>query len=359
MNAASRADPAQILENGSTNSPQSLRMPQLPALDGLRAAAILIVMISHTGLGRIVPGGFGVTIFFFLSGYLITTLLRLEALRTGRIDLKHFYLKRTIRIFPPMYLTIAVVAGLTLAGLLGRTVAAPGVIADLAFLTNYAPQLGLEGGVAIPLWSLDVEEHFYILFSTLFALAFARMASGRAAAICVALAIAILAVRIGIVASGGGLENIFYWSHTRLDSILWGCVLALWQNPAVDGDAWRPRWWHFALALAVLGICLVVRDPVFRETVRYTLQGGALFVVFSFALQEPVMNRLLGNAPLRIVALLSYTLYLAHMPAIALAEHVGLPAPALAGIALAFGYAWLMYVTVERPLARWRRRASP
>lgn len=330
-------------------------LAKMPALDGMRAIAILVVMLSHTALGKVVPGGFGVTIFFFLSGFLITTLLRKENAQTGSVSLRNFYFKRTLRIFPPMYITIAAVAALTASGLLDRQLTAGGVAADLAFLTNYAPQIGVSGGVAIPLWSLDVEEHFYILFSALFAFVLCRMPARRAAAICAALASAILAIRLVTVFGMGEIENVFYWSHTRIDSILWGSVLALWQNPAMERGAWRPKIAHVALALVVLALCLAVRAPEFRETMRYSLQGAALFVIFSFVLHDRgVLARLLGSAPLRLVALLSYTLYLAHMPAIAIAEQWHLPLPALSGIALAFGYAALMYVAVEHPIARWR-----
>lgn len=323
----------------------------MPALDGLRATAILIVMLSHAGLGKMIPGGFGVTIFFFLSGYLITTLLRIEAIKTGRVSLKAFYYKRTLRIMPPMFLTIAFVAMLSLYGFTGRAVTTAGVASDFAFLTNYAPQLGLHGGVGIPLWSLDVEEHYYILFSTLFAVAFARMDGNRAAVVCLALTAVPLLFRIGMALSGDDLSNVFYWTHTRLDSILWGSVLAFWQNPAIDRDAWKPKLWHFAAALFALAVCLVIRSEVFRETIRYTIQGAALLVIFSFLLQDrSIMARVLGSSPLRWIALISYTLYLAHMPALAIAEHLGWPAPVITGFLVAFLYAIVMRIIVERPL---------
>lgn len=76
-------------------------MTRLPALDGLRASAILIVMVSHAGLGQIVPGGLGVTIFFFLSGYLITTLMVTEWQTTNRLDFGGFYLRRAVRNIAP------------------------------------------------------------------------------------------------------------------------------------------------------------------------------------------------------------------------------------------------------------------
>src|SRR6202041_2220878 len=66
----------------------------IPSLDGLRAVSFFMVFAAHAGLDRMVPGGFGVTVFFFLSGYLITTLLRVEADGSGHVSLKHFYLRR-------------------------------------------------------------------------------------------------------------------------------------------------------------------------------------------------------------------------------------------------------------------------
>ena len=79
----------------------------IPSLDGLRAVAFLLVFVAHSGLDNVVPGGFGVTVFFFLSGYLITTILRIEAQKTGTISLGKFYLRRAFRILPPLYVTLA------------------------------------------------------------------------------------------------------------------------------------------------------------------------------------------------------------------------------------------------------------
>ena len=335
-------------------------MPHLPMLDGLRALAILIVMAAHTRLTALIPGGFGVTIFFFLSGYLITSLLRIEAAAHGLIDLRDFYWRRAVRIFPPLYITMALLLFAIATGLLPVRVTMPSFLVDALFLTNYAPSLGVEQGLPIPFWSLDVEEHFYLLFSTVFAAIFVRMPARRAALWCLAACGVVLALRIVNVAVLSDFWNNYYWSHTRLDSILFGCCLALWNNPALDRAPWRPRAVHVALALGVLLACLQIRDVVFRETIRYSLQGAALFVVFSAALHDrgPVA-RALSWLPLRIVALLSYTLYLVHMPMTMLVEQgLGVKYPfALHTIALAlsFSYAGAMYLLVEQPLAHWRR----
>ena len=74
-------------------APIPKQMPYLPQLDGVRAVAILIVFVAHCGYGHLVPGGFGVTVFFFLSGYLITTLLRIERANAGSVSLQAFYLR--------------------------------------------------------------------------------------------------------------------------------------------------------------------------------------------------------------------------------------------------------------------------
>ncbi len=78
----------------------------IPSLDGIRALAATIVFASHAGNQDVIPGLFGVTVFFFLSGYLITTLLRTEFEKHGRISLRNFYLRRAFRIFPPMYIVL-------------------------------------------------------------------------------------------------------------------------------------------------------------------------------------------------------------------------------------------------------------
>src|ERR1700733_14513831 len=82
----------------------------LPSLDGIRAVSFLLVFAAHAGLGDVIPGGFGVTVFFFLSGYLITTLLRIEHDATGTVSLRQFYLRRALRILPPFYLVLALAA---------------------------------------------------------------------------------------------------------------------------------------------------------------------------------------------------------------------------------------------------------
>lgn len=355
---ASRRGSQSLVKIGFTGGYMSggqTKWAYVPQLDGLRAAAILIVMISHAGVA-IVPGGFGVTIFFFLSGYLITSLLRLEAQETGRVDLAAFYLRRTARIMPAMFAAISLAAVLQIAGLVPYKLTQSGLAADYLFLTNYASSLGVRPAVGIPLWSLDVEEHFYIGFSAVFALVFARRDPQRAAAICAAACLAVLAIRVTHMKAGANAQMVYYWSHTRVDSILFGCILALWQNPMIDRDAYRPGPIALLCAAGLLTAGFVVRDEFFRETLRYSIQGVGLFIVFSWVLQlhERCMPWF-SLPPIKWVALLSYSLYLIHYPLLELAEAQGLQPAWLWGYLLAFGWAYLSYKVIESPAQNWRK----
>ena len=110
----------------------------IPGLDGIRAIAFALVYLGHSGFEKFVGrGGIGVTIFFFLSGYLITTLLRLEADSSGTISISQFYLRRTFRIFPPMYVTVAVWVALATAGIFVGTVYWQSIVVASLYLANY------------------------------------------------------------------------------------------------------------------------------------------------------------------------------------------------------------------------------
>ena len=109
----------------------------IPSLDGLRAASFFIVFAAHAGLDAVVPGAFGVTVFFFLSGYLITTLMRVEAAETGRVSLANFYLRRALRILPPFYIVLLAATALAAAGLVGGDLQPMAVASQVLHFSNY------------------------------------------------------------------------------------------------------------------------------------------------------------------------------------------------------------------------------
>jgi peptidoglycan/LPS O-acetylase OafA/YrhL len=345
------------------SSEPSLSFRHVPQLDGIRAVAVLIVMVSHAGLGKLIPGGFGVTIFFFLSGYLITSLLRVEVACSSRVDFMAFYIRRTLRIMPPLYVTLVILTAMYLAGVFPDSVRGNAIPWDYLFLSNYSHFWGQEGGLPVPLWSLAVEEHFYLLFPAAFALYMARGKFRGAALACAVACLVILAMRFTTPFWFGDVERNYYWSHTRMDSILFGCILALWNNPLLDEDAWKPKLSHVLIALAVLAATFVIAASTFRFIIRYSLQGAALFVLFSYVLSERsvLLNKVLTWPPVIWVGLVSYSLYLCHFAIFkTLEEHSSLDAVTIgvSGMLLAFGYGYLVRKFVEVPILNWRRKRA-
>jgi len=338
----------------------------IPALDGIRAVAFLIVFVAHSMPYRDLPGGFGVTVFFFLSGYLITTLLRAEAQQKNSIDLRNFYVRRALRIFPPCYVTVLIVTVLAGAGFIYNTESYRSLFAAFLYFSNYWNILGfgnLIAGMGV-LWSLAVEEHYYLLFPALYAW-FAKGVKSRRfqAAVLITLCIAALGWRCcRVFYFHSPWESIYEGTDTRFDSILWGCVLAVIANPRLgDQVDWLKKRANL-LALAGAGLLVftfALRNPVFRETIRYTLQAIALAPIFFLvSLQKNFLTQCLEWRVLRWLGQLSYTMYLVHHTLFHHFYHYYRPSLSLALIILATTvlYAQAMRTFVELPLQRTRAR---
>jgi peptidoglycan/LPS O-acetylase OafA/YrhL len=346
----------------------------IPSLDGLRAASVGLVFAAHAGLQERVPGNFGVTVFFFLSGYLITTLLRIEHERTGSISLRGFYLRRTLRIFPPFYVVLLAATVLTLVGALpGPHLRPDALLAQAAYLTNYyiighGWWDGRAPGTWI-FWSLSVEEHFYLGFPLLYLLMLRFVPSrSRQALVLATLCAAVLAWRIILVlALGSSRDRTYIASDTRIDSILFGCILGVFANPLLDRTSVGKRTWTFVLlplALAGLLVSFAIRLPQFQETVRYSLQGLCLFPVFIAAVRYPdwFFFRILNLGWVKFIGVLSYSIYLVH-PAVlwgvvSWAPRLPGAVQAMLGLALTLLIALAIYTAIEKPAARLRRRLS-
>lgn len=340
-----------------------VRIKTIASLDGIRALAVVLVFLSHAL--PFFPGMLGVTVFFFLSGYLITTILRVEMERTGRLDLVSFYLKRALRIFPPLYAAILFGLLLCAAGLIayaGET----GLASNALFFTNYLMIWSDNDHLLIPgldvLWSLAVEEHFYMIFPLLY-IAIAPMPARRQFAILTSLCVAFLLWRIVLNAGmDATILRTRLSSDTRMDSILFGCIMALFANP-VMGDPLSDRIrahlrWAVPVSLAVLLFGAVWHDTMFRETIRYSLDGIALFACFTWAItaEGSWVHRLLNSGPMRFMGRISYEFYLIHHLIIFAVRGFGPPIAVdvtlsfLLSIVAATG----LYYLLDRPLARYR-----
>lgn len=340
----------------------------IPSLDGIRAIAVALVVFAHSGLESRVPGGLGVTIFFVLSGYLITTLMRIEHGRIGAIDYRNFYLRRLLRLMPPLLIVVAVTFVLARLGVIDGEYTLGGLFSTLFYFGNYYVLAhdyeGIPQGMGV-VWSLAVEEHFYIFYPFLAAFLLRRTRAATATLVLALLCVAVLAWRYWLALRGISGEYINVATDTRIDAILIGCGLALWRNPWLDRQRVQAQpydWLLAAACVAVLAASLLYRDEFFRQTLRYSLQGlaiaGLLYLSVLRARQAPF--RWLSSRPLVYLGGISYTVYLSHHVILyALAKHWpqwNTFTSLLVTLLLTLGVAELMRRAVEQPAARLRKR---
>jgi peptidoglycan/LPS O-acetylase OafA/YrhL len=294
---------------------------QIPSLDGFRAFAILVVVVAHSGYALVVPGGLGVTVFFFLSGFLITTLLLREFDAVGTINIRQFYVRRFLRLGPPLLITLAVAYGLYFAGFLPGKATWTGFLAQLFYFSNYHIVL-FDGGKQIPfgtdvLWSLAVEEHFYLAFPLLLLFLLMNLSRRSILVALVALCILTLVWRYHLAAGEQGeFLRTYYGTDTRIDSILYGCILALITHPLQLNEA-PNRFVGYAgigAGAILLLFSVVYRDPEFRNIFRYSVQGLALMPIFYFAitLKGSLVHKILNLAFVKRIGVYSYAIYLCH-----------------------------------------------
>ncbi len=343
----------------------------IPSLDGIRAISFFIVFVAHAGFGEIVPGGFGVTVFFVLSGFLITTLLRMEFAKHGDIRLGSFYLRRVFRILPPLYIALLLGAVLAHFDTIRPGVPFLGTLMQCLQVSNYH-QIFTRVPVILPgsgvLWSLAVEEHFYLIFPIAYLWMCRRLPVRRQVVLLLGLCVAALAWRYTLrYAFHANALRTFMATDTRFDSILLGSIFAIIANPTLH-DPLSSRIiqrmkWMLPLAFALLIFTLVFRNDNFRETLRYTLQGMALVPIFIAAIhyQKSPVVRFLNLPVVRFLGVLSYVLYLCHfMILIRVGEsiHVNIYLQTIISLAFALVFATAVHYGVERPLGRIRKKLS-
>ena len=335
-----------------------------PEIDGLRAVAIVPVVLYHAGLSWVSGGFVGVDVFFVISGYLITSIILAER-RAGRFSLTNFYARRIRRIFPALFVMMAACYPIAFAvmGPKGMEEFAGSVIAATLFLANvfFYDVSGYFATAAEvkPLWhtwSLAVEEQFYLVFPALVLLTW-RLGARRQVAILAALAGLSLALAQWDIAQGKS-DRAFFMLQTRLWELMAGALAAFWLATP-RGQALRANGRLRHGALPGLGFILFAVVAYDRETRFPGLAAvppvlGAVLVVLC-ATPQSLAGRLLSLRPMVFVGLVSYSLYLWHVPLLVFArigtgrEDVALM---LGVCALAFGLAWLSWHHVERPIRR-------
>lgn len=333
----------------------------LRGLDGLRAIAACGVMISHAlkELGRFTGhaphhslelGRQGVTMFFTLSGFLITYLLLEERERTGRIDLAAFYLRRILRIWPLYFAVLAIAAVLH-----AQTT---GLVLFVFFLSNVGYVTGRYIPDTAPLWSIGIEEQFYALWPLV--VSRVRRLAPLLITVIIALPLARLVVHHAL-GPGRHLANDLLGTF-GYDAMALGALLALGYrraSPRLLRIA-RTPWPHLAFAALVALLAANQLGPlhVFLPPLVAFVTG--IFIVAQVASPHRLLN--LELPPLRFIGRISFGVYVYHMFVIALLAHVlaGTALPSFAIVALVcvvtIAIAALSFYLFERPFLRLKRR---
>lgn len=336
---------------------------RIPSLDGLRAISIGLVLVSHLAGTRNFPlsaaqgnfwalGEFGVVVFFVISGFLITGLLLDEVARTGGVDLSRFYLRRTLRIFPPYYAFLICLSVAAAAGAV--TLVSGDVFSAMTYTANYKLDRSWFVGHT---WSLSVEEQFYLLWPAV--LLFAR--TRRAILIAAGVVLAAPFIRVAewelLRQYGDGVGHRF---ETIADAIAIGCVLAGTRS-WLHRTAWYPRLLaspgFVVVPFAAVAGNLLHDHPLANFALGMSIAHVCIALCLDWAVtfHDGRIGRVLNARPLVFVGWLSYSLYLWQQPFLNRGSD-SLVAAFPQNILIVALLALLSYYLVERPSLALRRR---
>ena len=343
---------------------------RLPSLDGLRALSITSVLFLHLSGTRnflpykavepFNPGDLGVRTFFVISGFLITSLVLRELDTTGRISLKNFYARRVLRIFPAFYFYIAITTVVAL--FLHQTVDGSALLHALTYTVNYQSPQG--AWIVAHLWSLSVEEQFYLLWpATLFFI-------GKRRGLMVAAGVLLVVPCIRLA----------YWMmlpehhylilksfETSCDPLAAGCLLAGTRERIADRypvylRALRSRWFLWIVPLLILGCSMMFQRPRIHYLIAIPVENLLLAILIDRCVRFPntAAGRFLNLRPLAFIGVLSYSLYLWQQPfCVEWRNHdawwSGFPQNLAFGMAAALA----SYYLIERPFLKLKTRFGP
>jgi len=373
--------PSLIAMTRARTSTRPLAGVRFAGLDGLRAIAVALVVIYHLFPGA-VPGGFiGVDVFFVISGFLITALLITEWRGTGRIDIRVFWVRRARRLLPAVAVLVLVTASAALV-VGGDVLVDLGaqVFGALTFSFNW---VSLAAGSAYfaadtpglyrNLWSLSVEEQFYLVWPVLvIGLLMIRSTAVRGSLVAVA-GLASAAWMSVAAASGLDASRVYFGTDTHAFGLLFGASLAIFLSATKPFDIYvgetrfqsiTRRWSPLAGRVALVGILLLAAFPTNGSDAAFRgglAAAGLLTVVVIWAAATPrsSLGRQLDVLPLRSIGRRSYGIYLWHWPVYVLVSAAGGSVADAAGQALWLGFvslaltvvaAWASFRFVEEPI---------
>lgn len=341
-----------------------LNRTYFPALDGLRALAIALVVFHHISF-RAFPGGHaGVDLFFVLSGFLITSVMLREYNTAAKINFGAFYIRRTLRLAPALLLMMVLVGiGLLIVPGPGSHelisfVAAATYTMDFVRAFGHVSDLSVYGAT----WSLAIEEQFYLIWPTL-AVILLRRQPRLQLGVLFGLIVLVNILRIALYTHGASQARVYFCIDTRADQLLMGCALALWLNARPDARLLRlvRGLWPFAVAALTAVVFLDVFNryaPWFEFSIVAVL--AAIIILELTQSSDGVLTKVFAAAPVVYIGRISYGIYLWHYPIFLVARHMTsaklaiIPA-AIASVALAA----LSYQFFELPILRLKQRFEP
>jgi peptidoglycan/LPS O-acetylase OafA/YrhL len=357
------------LSRGRPHAPVVRKLGYRPDLDGIRGVAVLMVMVVHSaqfvGATTWAGGYFGVEMFFSLSGFLITTLLLEERASTGRLSFVQFYARRALRLFPALLFGVSV-AGVCVWILGSNLRGMPFPQATMFVLTCIANWSEQSLGVFGHLWTLSVEEQYYLFWPVLLVAGLRAGVKRRHMAVMLVAAAGIVAILRVLVIHVHEPGN-FIWGALRTDSIMIGSALALVLS--LDDDRVRrvlndPRvMW---VSGGVLSAFLVYAEIASRA--RWPGYGKDLLpvgtIAFVLLMGGMIVRPASGPmtwAPIVEVGRLSYSVYLVHYGIFIVLARVATGHPLVrlaAAWTISFALALFSYHLIERPALRLKKRLA-
>ena len=326
---------------------------RIDALDGLRAVAITAVVVYHAD-GSWAPGGFlGVSLFFTLSGFLITRLLLDEHAHRGRVALGRFYARRVRRLAPAAVVVLVMTSLVLVVDGLWTSALQRDLVAGLTYSTNWQQVTAGHGygsmfGMPSPFvhfWSLAIEEQFYLVIPALAVLTLRRSTRLFATVLATGLAAAWYAGQVGPVATR------YFRTDVRALELLAGCLLAV-VCTRVKRGRWLDRLPGLPLLAVFVAFCttISVTDAGLYTLVLPAVAAVSCVLIVTACRPSTRLARVLGWSPLVVVGRLSYAIYLVHWPVDVLVGN------AFDRLVLTVALAAALHHVVERPTRRLRPR---
>ena len=334
-----------------------------PALDGLRGVAILLVILSHAHVPLFEGAFFGVDLFFVLSGYLITSLLLMEMQSAGRLDYWRFYRRRFFRLMPALALflgTYCLVAPFLWPDL---TDIYSDALVSILYLADYGIAFFDSPDTLLHMWSLSVEEHFYLIWPPLLVLVLRFTPTGKAWRAIALLWLLSSLWRIFWVLEGQQFYEIFFRFDTRVSGLFAGALLAalLVEKPQFYETMKAQRSYAMWLPLAVPLLMALEWDN--HDAMIWgipVVECAAVVVLLAVHQHRGLVYEMLTAPVLMKLGQWSYGIYLWHYPVVRyLRADYSWPVVVVAGLAISTLLAALSFYTIERWAMRMRDAGKP